>query len=388
MTINFDRMIQREQTASLKHDGRKGYFGKDDVIPLWVADMDFAAPEAVTQALIARAEHPVYGYTMYPDSMFEAMQSWFQQRHNWQIDRRSIVMCPGVVPSLYAVIQGLTEPGDKVIIQPPVYHPFFTTITKSERELVLNPLQLKDGLYRMDLEHFEQCAADGAKLLLLCSPHNPAGRVWQQEELESLLAIAAKYNVTIVSDEIHADLTYPNEHHIPLAAIAGDVSVVSTVSPSKSFNIPGLGLSAMVINDPEQRRLINGVFESWHISAANPFSISAFEAAYRSGADWLDQLMLYLDTTRNNVAEFIKQSVPKLKVLPSQGTYLLWLDCRDLALSDEELRLFFINEAKVGMNPGVTFGEVGSGFMRMNIAAPRQVIMEACQRIADACNQL
>ncbi|PCH64107.1 MAG: aminotransferase [Gammaproteobacteria bacterium] len=388
MTINFDRLIQREQTASLKHDGRKGYFGKDDVIPLWVADMDFAAPEAVTQALIARAEHPVYGYTMYPDSMFEAMQSWFQQRHNWQIDRRSIVMCPGVVPSLYAVIQGLTKPGDKVIIQPPVYHPFFTTITKSERELVLNPLQLKDGLYRMDLEHFEQCAAEGAKLLLFCSPHNPAGRVWQQEELESLLAIAAKYNVTIVSDEIHADLIYPHEQHIPLAAIAGDVSVVSTVSPSKSFNIPGLGLSAMVINDPEQRRLINGVFESWHISAANPFSISAFEAAYRSGADWLEQLMIYLDETRNQVVDFIKNNVPSIKVMPSQGTYLLWIDCQELGLADDELRLFFINEAKVGMNPGVTFGEVGSGFMRMNIAAPRQVIMEACQRIADACNQL
>ncbi|OUR64773.1 aminotransferase [Methylophaga sp. 42_25_T18] len=387
MTINFDRMIQREQTGSLKHDGRKGYFGKDDVIPLWVADMDFAAPEAVTQALISRAEHPVYGYTLYPDSMFEAMQSWFQQRHNWQIDRRSIVMCPGVVPSLYAVIQGLTKPGDKVIIQPPVYHPFFTTITKSERELVLNPLQLKDGVYQMDLVHFEQCAADGAKLLLLCSPHNPAGRVWQQDELESLLAIAAKYNVTIVSDEIHADLVYPNEQHIPLAAIAGDVSVVSTVSPSKSFNIPGLGLSAMVINDPEQRRLINGVFESWHISAANPFSISAFEAAYSSGAEWLDQLMIYLDETRNQVVDFVKNNVPAIKVMPSQGTYLLWIDCQELGLADDELRHFFINDAKVGMNPGVTFGEIGSGFMRMNIAAPRQVIMEACQRIADACKQ-
>ena len=195
-------MIQREQTSSLKHDGRKGYFGKDDVIPLWVADMDFAAPEAVTHALISRAEHPVYGYTLYPDSLFKAMQEWFKQHHDWQIDRSAIVMCPGVVPSLYAVIQALTEPGDKVIIQPPVYHPFFTTVTKSERELVLNPLKLIDDDYQMDLEHFEQCAANGAKLLLLCSPHNPVGRVWQQDELESLLAIAKKYKLTIVSDEI------------------------------------------------------------------------------------------------------------------------------------------------------------------------------------------
>ena len=385
--INFDRLIQREQTGSLKHDGRKGYFGKDDVIPLWVADMDFAAPEAVTQALITRAEHPVYGYTLYPDSLFEAMQMWFQQRHDWQIDRRSIVMCPGVVPSLFAVIQALTEPGDKVIIQPPVYHPFFTTVTKSERELVLNPLLLKEDVYQMDLAHFEQCAKDGAKLLLLCSPHNPAGRVWTTAELEDLLAIAKKYNLTIVSDEIHADLIYPGERHIPLASIAGDVSVISTVSASKSFNIPGLGLSAMVIDDPAQRRAINAIFESWHISAANPFSIAAFEAAYRSGADWLDQLMMYLDETRKQLSDFIKNNVPKVKLMPSQGTYLLWLDCREMGLTDDELRQFFIHDAKVGMNPGVSFGEVGSGFMRMNIAAPRQVIMEACNRIADACTQ-
>lgn len=387
MTINFDRLIQREQTGSLKHDGRKGYFGKDDVIPLWVADMDFAAPEAVTQALINRAEHPVYGYTLYPDSLFDAMQAWFKQRHDWQIDRRSIVMCPGVVPSLYAVIQALTEVGDKVIIQPPVYHPFFTTITKSERELVLNPLQLIDDVYHMDLAHFEQCAAAGAKLLLLCSPHNPAGRVWTKQELEDLLTIAKKYNVTIVSDEIHADLIYPGEQHTPIAAIAADVKVVSTVSPSKSFNIPGMGLSAMVINDAKQRKAINSVFESWHISAANPFSISAFEAAYSFGADWLDQVRVYLDETRNQVTDFIEANVENIKVMPSQGTYLLWMDCHGLELTDDELRLFFINEAKVGMNPGITFGEVGSGFMRMNIAAPRQVIMEACQRIADACKQ-
>lgn len=237
----------------------------------------------------------------------------------------------------------------------------------------------------MDLAHFEQCAAEGAKLLLLCSPHNPAGRVWRREELESLLEIAKKYKLTIVSDEIHADLIFPGERHIPLATIAADVPVISTVSASKSFNIPGLGLSAMVINDPQQRKAIKAVFESWHISAANPFSISAFEAAYRSGENWLDQLMLYLDETRQQVVSFFEKQLPIIKVMPSQGTYLLWLDCHKLNLADEDLRQFFIHDAKVGMNPGVTFGDVGSGFMRMNIAAPRQVIMEACQRIVTAC---
>jgi cysteine-S-conjugate beta-lyase len=383
----FDQLIEREKTSSLKHDGRKGYFGHDDLIPLWVADMDFAAPEAVTQALVKRAEHPVYGYTLYPSSMYESMQNWFEVHHDWQIDRSDIVMCPGVVPSLFACVQALTEAGDKVIVQPPVYPPFFSTVTKSDRELVLNPLQIVDGVYRMDFENLEQCAKQGAKLLLLCSPHNPVGRVWQRDELDTLLDIARRFNITIVSDEIHADLIFPQQKHIPLAAIAKDVSVISTVSPSKSFNIPGLGLSAMVINDAEQRRAINKVFESWHISAANPFSIAGFEAAYFSGAEWLEQLMEYLDETRNQVTDFVEQHLPKIKVMPSQGTYLLWLDCCELELDDEQLRQFFIKQCKVGMNPGVSFGQVGHGFMRMNIAAARTVILEACQRIKLACEQ-
>ena len=387
MTIKFDQLIERDKTASLKHDGRKGYFGHDDLIPLWVADMDFAAPKAVTQALVARANHPVYGYTLYPNSMYEAMQSWFKTHHDWHIDRADIVMCPGVVPSLFACIQALTVTGDKVIVQPPVYPPFFSTVTKSDRELILNPLHIVEGVYRMNLEHFEQCAEQGAKLLLLCSPHNPVGRVWQRDELDALLDIARRFNITIVSDEIHADLIYPQQKHIPLAAIAKGASVISTVSPSKTFNIPGLGLSAMVINDPEQRRAINKIFESWHISAANPFSIAGFEAAYLSGADWLEQLMEYLDETRNQVTAYVAKHLPKIKLIPSQGTYLLWLDWRDLELDDDELRLFFIKQCKVGMNPGVSFGQVGSGFMRMNIAASRTVILEACQRIKRACEQ-
>jgi len=388
VTINFDQLIQREQTSSLKHDGRKGYFGKEDVIPLWVADMDFAAPEKVTQALVERAQHPIYGYTLYPDSLFAAMQYWFKQRHDWQIERKSIVMCPGVVPSLYAVIKALTEPGDKVVIQPPVYHPFFSTVAKSDRELLLNPLQLIDGKYQMDLAHFEQCAASGAKLLLLCSPHNPVGRVWSRKELTALLAIAAKYNVTIVSDEIHADLIFPNQQHTPLDSIASDVAIVTTISASKSFNIPGMGLSAMVVSDAKQRKAIKNVFENWHIHAANPFSITAFEAAYSHGENWLEQLMPYLEQTYQQVVALFEQQLPEITVLPCQGTYLLWLDCQAMKMSDEKLRHFFINDAKVGMNQGVSFGEVGSGYMRMNIAAPRQVIVEACQRIIAAYQQL
>lgn len=382
--INFDQIVDRTASSSLKYDFRKAYFGTEDVMPLWVADMDFATPEAVTQALQQRASHPVYGYTLYPDSLFTAMQDWFKNRHNWSIDRNAIVMCPGVVPSMHAAIEALSQPGDKVIVQPPIYPPFFSAVTETGRKLVENPLKLEQGTYCIDFEHLEQCAASDAKLLLLCSPHNPVGRVWQQHELEGILDIARKYQLTIVSDEIHADLIYPNYQHIPLATLADDVAIVTAVSPSKTFNIPGLGLSTLVVNDRQHRKLIQKIFDSWHISASNPFSITAFEAAYHGGEMWLDKLMQYLDDTRKQVTTLFESNLPEIKVIDSQGTYLLWLDCRAMGLNGDELKQFFIYKAKVGLNPGISFGEAGRGFMRMNIAAPRKIILEACQRIIQA----
>ena len=384
LVINFDQIISRAGTTSLKYDARKAYFSSEDVIPLWVADMDFAAPEEVTEALIQRASHPIYGYTLYPDSLFTVMQNWFQQRHNWSIDRKSILMCPGVVPSMHAAIEALSDVGNSVIVQPPIYPPFFSAITETGRKLIENPLKLKSGIYGIDFEHLEQCAASGAKLLLLCSPHNPVGRVWQQHELEGVLDIARRYQLTIISDEIHADLIYPEYKHIPLATLADDVAIVTAVSPSKTFNIPGLGLSCLVTNKREHWQAIKKVFDGWHVSASNPFSITAFEAAYADGESWLDELMHYLDETRKQVNAFFEKNIPKIKVIDSQGTYLLWLDCREMGLNDEQLKSFFIDKAKVGMNPGNSFGEVGSGFMRMNIAAPRTIILEACQRILQA----
>ncbi len=215
--VDFDQIIDRTATTSVKYDARKAYFGSEDIVPLWVADMDFAAPEAVTQALVQRANHPVYGYTLFPDSLFKAMQDWFQCRHNWSVPQQSILMCPGVVPSMHAAIEALSQPGDGVIVQPPIYPPFFTAISETGRKIIENPLKLEQGVYSIDLEHLEQCAANGAKLLILCSPHNPVGRVWLQDELEAILDIARRYHLIIISDEIHADLIYPEYHHIPLA---------------------------------------------------------------------------------------------------------------------------------------------------------------------------
>jgi cystathionine beta-lyase len=384
MAIDFDLVIDRAGSASVKLDACKAVFATEDVIPLWVADMDFAAPKAVSDALTVRAQHPIYGYSLYPETMFTAMQAWFLRRHDWAIKRETIVMCPGVVPSMHAAIMALSEVGDKVIVQPPVYPPFYSAVKETGREILLNTLKLSEGQYNIDFEHLEQCAASGAKLLLLCSPHNPVGKVWQQDELERVLDIARRYQLTIISDEIHADLIYPGYRHIPLATLADDVVIVTAVSPSKSFNIAGLGLSCLVVNDLHHRKAINAVFESLHISACNPFSITAFEAAYRGGEQWLDELMVYIDDTRRYVIDYFETNNLNIKVRGSQGTYLLWLDCRAMALNDAELKSFFINKAKVGMNTGISFGDGGSGFMRMNIAAPRAIIIQALENINKA----
>lgn len=365
MSIDFDQDISRNGTSSVKHDGRAAYFGTPDVLPLWVADMDFAAPEAVTRALTRRAAHPVYGYTFYPDSLYESLIAWMKKRHGWAIEREWIIMAPGVVPSLHAAVMAFARPGEGVIVQPPVYFPFFSAVTSTQRRLILNPLVLDNGRYSMDFTHLEQCAAEGARLLLLCSPHNPVGRVWDREELIEVLRIARQYDMVVLSDEIHADLIYPGERHTTLATLAGDADkLITAVAPSKTFNIPGLGLSSLIVPDPAQRAAMNKVF-STSLGTPNPFSIAAFEAAYRGGEAWLDELLVYLQGNRDLVGDYFSKHLPRIRLIQPQGTYLLWLDCRELGMSDAQLKDFFVREARVGMNPGTVFGEGGSGFMRL-----------------------
>jgi cystathionine beta-lyase len=383
--INFDQEVARSGTASVKHDGCAAYFGTSDVLPLWVADMDFAAPEAVTRALSERAAHPIYGYSFYPDSLYDALLSWLKTRHHWLPERDSLMLVPGVVPSLFAAVQAFTQPNEGVIVQPPVYFPFFSAVETQQRRLIENPLRLENGGYHIDFEHLESCAAQGAKLLLLCSPHNPVGRVWTRAELHEILRIARQFDMTIFSDEIHADLVYADACHTPLMTLANaQDKIITAVAPSKTFNIPGLGLSALIVTHAEQRAALQKVFDSLHISNTNPFSIAAFEAAYRGGGDWLDSLLIYLRGNRDFVAEYLAREMPKIRLTPAQGTFLLWLDCRELHLSDPQLREFFVRQAKVGMNPGTVFGTGGSGFMRMNIAATRHVIAAALERMRHA----
>ena len=384
-SFDFDKSIARDSTASVKQDGRAAYFGTSDLLPLWVADMDFAAPEAVTKALMQRAEHPIYGYTLYPESMVVTLISWLKKRHGWAVERDWIVMAPGVVTSLFASVMAFTAQGEGVIVQPPVYAPFFSAVTTNQRRIIENPLQLVDGVYQIDFEHLERCAAEGAKMLLFCSPHNPVGRVWSKAELEQLLTITRRYDITILSDEIHADLTYPSEQHTFLATLANsNDKIITAVAPSKTFNIPGLGLSALIVPNAVQRDALKKVFDSLHLSNTNPFSIAAFEAAYLGGEDWLDALLIYLRDNRDFVSDYLNKNIPAIKLIQPQGTYLLWLDCRGLAMSDAQLEAFFLKKAKIGLNAGSTFGKGGSGFMRLNIASPRSVLTEALSRIARA----
>ncbi|MGM0571329.1 MalY/PatB family protein [Marinobacter sp.] len=382
--MNFDQSFSRENTCAVKFDARQAVFGRDDVIPLWVADTDFAAPQAVTDALVARARHPAYGYTLFPDSLYQSMIHWFREHHAWTIQRAWIRMAPGVVPTLHAAAMAFAEAGEGVIIQPPVYPPFFSSIRKAGRRVVENPLVERDGRYEMDLEHLESCASDPSnKVLFLCSPHNPVGRVWRREELESVMAIARRHDLVVISDEIHADLVYRDRpFHTMLATVCepGD-PLLTTVAPSKTFNIPGMGLSAVVSERSDLLEQLNRVFDSLHMVQCNPFSVTAFEAGYRHGGEWLAEMMDYVRGNRDFVLGFVEQRLPEIKVTDPEGTYLLWLDCRGLGLDDSGLKRFMVEQAGVGMNPGITFGEQGSGFTRLNLGSPLAVIQAAMEHI-------
>jgi len=397
---SFDQNIAREGTQSLKYDGRLATFGTSDVMPMWVADMDFAVPKAIAKALQARAKHPVFGYSIAPESLYEALIDWLLAKHDWQVKREWIVLTPGVVPSLNLVVAALTAENAGVIVQPPVYFPFFSAVTNQNRRLIENPLVLRNDAtdnahYEMDFSQLDANAKD-AKMLLLCSPHNPVGRVWSKDELQTLLAIAKKHDLIVLADEIHADLVYANAQHQSLSRLAlaaeklsssssGKIhQIITAVSPSKTFNIPGLGLSALIVPNEAHRQLIQSYLNAMGVSVTNPFNLVAFEAAYREGGAWLNALLVYLQNTCDEAIAFIKMHLPTINVIRPQGTYLLWLDCRNLNLDDDALNRFFIREAKLGLSPGTMFGRGGKGFMRMNIGTPKANVMAALTRLKTA----
>ncbi|UJL45148.1 pyridoxal phosphate-dependent aminotransferase [Virgibacillus sp. NKC19-16] len=383
----FDELHDRKNTRSVKWDMLKPVFQTDDVLPMWVADMDFRAPEAVNDALVKRAKHGIYGYTVIDDDVTDSIINWVKKRHNWTIDKEWLSFSPGVVTSLHLAIQAFTEPNDKIIIQTPVYTPFYSVIEQHNREVVKNPLVLENDYYTIDFTDFEEKLKQGVKAFILCSPHNPIGRVWKREELKEMARLCLKYDVLILSDEIHADLIYPGERHIPIASLSEEIAdqTITCMAPSKTFNLAGLQASYVITTSKDKRVTFNELLSKQGHGMLNTMGNTALEAAYVHGEAWLEELMTVIKANQEYVTEMLEEYTD-LKVIRSEGTYLLWIDCSTLNLDKNDLNKFMIEKAKVGLNTGASYGEDGGNFMRMNIACPKATVEEGVKRIIDAVN--
>ncbi len=383
--VDFDRIHPRAGSGALKYDAREAVFGRGEIVPLWVADMDFATAPEISAAIAQRAAHPLYGYSTRPESMKQALVSWMARHHGWQPALEWVRFSPGLVSAIYMAVQAFTRPGEGVIVQSPVYFPFYTAIRENDRRVLNNPLRLENGRYRMDLVDLKRQIEAGARLLLLCSPHNPGGRVWSREELEALLTLCREKEVVILSDEIHCDLVYSDHTHTPLASLPGAKEVcVTLLAPSKTFNTAGLTTAAVVIADERLQKRFDRIVCGVHLAGGNLFGDLAFEVAYTHGEAWHRQLMAYLEKSRDLMAAFVADRLEGIEMVVPEATYLAWLDCRALGLSDRALRRFFIQKAGLGLNPGLQFGRNGSGFMRLNFALPRARLFEALERLERA----
>ncbi|MBQ9470142.1 MAG: PatB family C-S lyase [Bacteroidales bacterium] len=388
VAYDFDEQIDRIGTACFKYDGRGHVFQNPDVLPLWVADMDFATPSFIIERIRKRCQHPVLGYTFRDDEYHAAIRWWYAQRHGWSIDTGWIDFCPGVVSGLNHAIRAYTQPGDAIIIQPPVYHPFFSTVENNGRKLVLNPLRNNgEGYYTMDLQHLETLAQQGAKMLIISSPHNPVGRVWTRDELLALGGICQRYGLIVVSDEIHSDLVFAGHKHIPMASLSDDLAqrTITFASASKTFNIAGLSSGFAIIPNKELRLRYQRELEASGAGMGNLFGIEAVKAAFSpQGEAWLGELLRYLAGNIDFVERFVAERLPQLRFRRPGGTYLLWLDFGSLGITDKQLNELLQQSAGVGFNAGSGFGVEGHCFQRINVACPQSTVREALERVAAA----
>ena len=386
MKYNFDEIIERQNTACIKYDARGTIFGKEDVLPMWVADMDFRTPDFVMEAIRERASHEILGYSMRTDDYFDALIQWLKRRHNWKIQKEWVAFSPGIVPAVNMAVLAFTQENDKIIVQPPVYFPFFGAVKDHNRELVYNPLIMKDGRYQMDYDNLEHLCRNGARMLILCNPHNPAGNAWTPEELRQMANICLKYNVLMVSDEIHSDLVNRGYKHTVLASLSPEISAqtVTMVASSKTFNLAGLSTASVIIENPELLAGFIKTLDTLHVGMGNIFGNVAAQAAYTHGDEWLDQLIDYIDGNIQYVMDFVANNLPQLLAIRPEATYMVWIDFSKLGLSNEELNSFVINKAGLGLNQGIQFGPGGEGFMRMNLACPRSLLEEGMARLLAA----
>ena len=378
MKYDFDKTIDRRATNSYKWDS-----APEGVLPMWVADMDFRTAPAIIDALQKRVAHGIFGYTRVPDAYYDAVTSWFSRRHGWDIDREWIIYTSGVVPAVSAVIKALTVPGDKVIVQTPVYNCFFSSIRNNGCEIVSNPLRRTADTYEMDFDALERCAADPrTKVMLLCNPHNPAGRVWTPDELTRLGNICLRNGVTVVADEIHCELVYQGFKYTPFASLSDAFlhRSVTCVSPSKAFNIAGLQIANIVAFDNELRSRIDKAININEVCDVNPFGVAATIAAYNEGEEWLNQLVDYLHGNYEAMAEFCRRELAEFPITRLEGTYLVWMDCSSLGMSSDALEHALLDDARLWLNAGTMYGAEGEGYMRWNIACPRSVMLDGLNR--------
>lgn len=383
MKYNFDEIIPRRGTNSYKWDSA----GDAGILPMWVADMDFRTAPPVVEALRKRAEHGIFGYVRVPDAYYAAVTNWFARRHDWQIEKEWIIYTTGVVPALSAVIKALTVPGDKVMVQTPVYNCFFSSIRNNGCGMIANPLIYRNGTYQIDFADLEQKAADpSVKVLLLCNPHNPAGRVWTKQELTRIGDICIRNNVWVVADEIHCELVFPGHTYIPFASISQEFLMhsVTCTSPSKAFNLAGLQIANIISADTDIRTKIDKAININEVCDVNPFGVEALMAAYNDGEEWLEELKQYLFANYNYLRVYFEEYLPEFPVATLEGTYLVWADCSVLNQSSDETVKTLLEKEKLWVNEGSLYGEAGEGFIRINIACPRQQLIEGLNRLRRA----
>lgn len=383
---DFDCLIDRKGTSCIKTDALKERFGRDDLIPLWVADMDFRTPAFIVEAIRKRCNHEVFGYTFASDEYYQSIIDWVKLLHQWNIQREWLSYIPGIVKGIGFCVQCFTEPGDKIIIQPPVYHPFRIVPVLQGRTVVDNPLKLVDGKYTMDFEQLESVIDGGCKMLILCNPHNPGGVVWDKETLTTLAEICQKNNILVISDEIHAEIVYPGNKHYPFATVsdAAAANSITFMAPSKTFNMAGIVSSYAIVQDEQLRTKFFHFLEAGELADAHLFAYVATIAAYKEGNNWRCDMIEYVMENVRFIDQYLKNNIPQIKVYLPEASFLVWLDCRGLKLEQKELVSFFINEAKLALNDGNIFGVGGEGYMRLNVGCPRSILEKALNNLKTA----
>ena len=388
MKYNFNEKIDRRNNHSAKWEEMGNKFVSNDLWPMWIADMDLKTAPVIIDAMREKLEQGIFGYVYRPASYYQSAADWIERRFDYKIDPKTLINSPGVVPTLSILVRLMTKADEKVLIQSPVYYPFSAVVRENERELVVNSL-VKDetGYYTIDFEDFEKKVSDEkVTLFIMCSPHNPVGRVWKREELQKMSELCLKYNVRVIADEIWRDIVMPGYKHIPVASLSKEVehNTITCFSPTKTFNIAGLQASFATLPREEEWKMLDEELGRLDVKRNSPFSLVGFEAAYTKGEEWLEELLIHLDGNMDYVVNFVKERIPEVKVRKSEGTYLMWLDFSGLGMTKEELSMFMQKEAKIALDDGFWFGENGAGFERMNIACPRYMVEEGMNRIENA----